>query len=69
MIPIKNISPLCSHSSSDEDEKSSEERKSLREDEKSSCFQSVTAGEKDVRNKDDENVIEKMVSSHAAQPK
>ncbi|KAI2658587.1 Supervillin [Labeo rohita] len=48
------------HSSSDEGEISFEERTNLIEDEKISCFQSFTAEEEDARNKDDENVIEKM---------
>uniref|UniRef100_A0A8C1WW09 Supervillin d n=1 Tax=Cyprinus carpio TaxID=7962 RepID=A0A8C1WW09_CYPCA len=49
-----------SHFSSDEGEKSSDEKKDLREgEEKISCFQSFTAGEENVKNKEDENVIEK----------
>ncbi|KAL1264202.1 hypothetical protein QQF64_004557, partial [Cirrhinus molitorella] len=50
---------FTSQSSSDEGEKSSEERKNLIEDEKITCFESFTAEEEDVRNKDDGNVIEK----------
>lgn len=66
----KNVSSPCSHFSSDEGEKSSDEKKDLREgEEKISCFQSFTAGEENVKNKEDENVIEKTVSSHVAQPK
>lgn len=54
-----------SHFSSDEGEKSSDEKKDLREgEEKISCFQSFTEGEENVRNKEDENVIEKTVTQN-----
>ncbi|XP_043109169.1 supervillin isoform X1 [Puntigrus tetrazona] len=57
-----------SHSSSDEDGKSSEEKKSFREDEKRSCFQSLTAEEEDVKN-NVVNVIEKTVTQNEQKAK
>ncbi|XP_073684275.1 supervillin isoform X2 [Garra rufa] len=48
---------FTSHSSSDEGETSSEERKNLIEDEKITCFESFTAEEEDARNKDNANVL------------
>lgn len=66
MIPTKNLSFLCSHSSSDEGEKSSGERINLRQDEMISHFQPFTAEEQDAGNKEKEKVRGEMVSSHAA---
>lgn len=68
MRSLPNISSLCSHSSSGEGAKSSGERIHFRQDE-ISHFQPFTAGEQDARNKENENVREEMVSSHAAPPK